>query len=238
MSCEVDIDIEKRELTFVVANEDDEIVYAIYDGYELDYYDYGEYGGSGYEKKDISDKIDALFDAIEEAEDFDLEEFLEDYVNDDIDDIVNIKALEKSLKAMYRNLNSNSWLKKNAGFSKEKVNGATVYTFNPDLYNLATATLDEFEDCFEDDDDYEYLTDMLKDNRSDMRDIDITVSIGVKSGKLSSFEVGYEEDDGDFRSMELKFSNVGSTKIGTDTLEDILDSATEDSYSSYYDYYY
>lgn len=136
---------------------------------------------------------------------------------------------------MYRNLNSNSWLKKYAGYSKEREDGATIYTFKPDLYDLSVATLEEFEDCFEDEDEYDDLMDGLDDIKKDMRKVDVTASFGVKKGVLSSLEFSGKAN-GKKVSIKIEFENVGSTKIDTDTLDDILAGAKESRYDGYYGY--
>lgn len=97
---ELELDADKRHLTFVVANDDDEIVFAIYKGYLLEYYSSERYG-SGYEKEDISDKLDEFFDALEEVDekkDMDFEDLLDELgVLDKVEDHLNIKKLEKSI---------------------------------------------------------------------------------------------------------------------------------------------
>lgn len=229
-TCEVEIDVDRRDLTIVIADENDIVTFAIYEGYRLAYYDYGDYG-SGYSKVDMSDEIDDFFDAMEETKDFDLEDFLDEVgLLDRLEDYVDIDRFEKSAKSMYRNLNSSSWLKKNAGYSKEKENGVTVYTFNPNLYDLAVATLEEFENCFEDEDDYDDLMDGLDDFRKYLKKMDVTVSVGVKNGKLSSFEYSTRYNDGDKSSTKLEFINIGSTNIDEDLLDEIMDLAKLSSF--------
>lgn len=215
----VDLDVDKEELT-LVCEVDGEITYAIYDGYMI----YSSYY-FGYYCYDISDELEELFEAYKEYDDADWEEMLEILLDmysfidmDDVHDYVNVDKLAKCMDTFEKKLANTSWLKKNAGYSTSTKNGIKYHTYKPNVYTLATASLKIFENAFQDDDDYEDLLDELKDMKKDLKDIDITIKLGTKGGYLVSAEIKY-----DGSKFKVTVDDIGSTKIKTSELEDILD---------------
>lgn len=223
---EISIDFEKEDITVVGVDEEGNITSAIYNGYSIYYSELS----SSYTCYDYSEEIEQIFTLYKCAEDKDFEKLLEEYLDEDeieeIEEDINLKKLKNAIRSLYFKANNSIWLKENAGYSKESSNGMTVYTFNPDLYTLLDAVLDEFEDVFRDEDDFEELEDILDDERKNLRSNDITVSVGVKKGELA--EITWELESDIFSSaVEMKFERIGTTGIDTDTLDSILEQAMQ-----------
>ena len=96
--------------------------------------------------------------------------------------------------------------------------------------------LDEVKKIFnpyEDEDDYEECMDDLQDSKSELDDCDILLEMGIKGGKLVQMTAQLEDEDGTQMQLDISFSRIGTTRIDTDALEDLLD-RSENS-SSFFD---
>lgn len=232
ISYDVNINFEKQDLTLVQLGDDNTVEFAIYDGYRIrydEYYDYySESYYTGYYAYDISDSIDKLFDIYESTGDFNLKDFL-DEINEDAydetEDMMDMEELEKSLKNVWGNLNNEGWLKEHAGYSKTNSDGVTTHTLHPkDLYELSSEVLGEFENAFEDEDDYEYAQDSLKNVKRQLRKIDLELAMDVEDGCLTRIQLSSEQNDYS-QTIEVKIDGIGTTGIDTDTLSDLLRNA-------------
>lgn len=216
----VDMDVKKQELT-VYCEEDGEFSFAIYDEMYIGYYSYYD----EYYYYDYSDSIEQFFEAYGNYDDADWEELAElisDMTGEDVEDYVNIKQFEKAMNTFEKNLENKSWLKKNAGYSTETKSGVKYHIYEPNLYTFAVASLETFEKAFEDDDLYDDAMDFLKDYKSTLKNVDVTIKLGVKGGYLVSAEVKASG-----QKIKVKVVDIGSTKIDTGDIEDILDDAEE-----------
>lgn len=214
----VDLDVKKRELT-VVCESDGEITLAIYDGYMIRYDSWYE----TYTATDISDELDEFFEAYEKADDANWEEVaekLEDLADIDVEDYVDLKQFEKCMDTFEKNLEKKSWLKENMGYETESKKGVKYHIYEPDLYKFASASLEIFKDCLEDDDLYDTAKDFLKEYKSMLKEVEISAELGVKGGYLVSAEI---EAMG--QKVKAEITNIGKTKIDTGDLEDLLDEA-------------
>jgi len=231
ISLEVAVDLEKEDLTVVIIDEEESIVGAIYDGYSINYSDLHQM----YFYTDVSEKIETFFKLYKSAEEMDIEKLIEvivgeDNVEDLYDDTINLKELKSALRTLYFKSNSNGWLKDNAGYSKEHADGVTTFSFEPDLTDLSLALLEELEEAFIDEDDYDSLKDSLKD-ASDYFEVEL--SVGLKRGKLHRIEFSVFSDSiplfGSIDAVvEIEFSRIGTTGIDTETLDGILAEAQSD----------
>ncbi len=195
---------------------------AIYDGYAI------ADSGYGTTAVDISDELDELFEAYEDAQkELELDEILElleEQTGVSLDDYIDTDAIPDCMEAYGKKLNSESWLKENAGFTTEKQNGTSYYCFAPKTYQFIAASIPFFESIFEDPDDYEDIMDELKDEKAELNDIKIELTFGVKSGYLSEILLEMNAGRESF-SYDVELTNIGKTRIDTDELEDLLDEA-------------
>lgn len=228
---QIDLDVKKRELMMYgeQKSKDDDDAYtsylAIYDGYSITGYKMDDY--EYYSKNDISDELDEFFDAYEDTKELDWEELFDtisEATGTDLEDYLDVEAFEKCANAYTRKLNNDSWLKENAGYSSSKSKGVTYHEFKPNLYKFCTASLECFEDAFEDDDDYEEIMDGLKDFKSTLKEVDVEFVFGIKSNKLVEIEFKTESDSNALE-VKLEFTDIGKTSIDEDELEDMLDKA-------------
>ena len=221
---------DKRELTLYADVEiaGESTVLAIYDGY------YIMKTATGVHSMDISEELDDFFDDYEEArkEGRSLKDIIED-IDEDAGDHVNFDELEKGLKKYNKKFNDKRWLKGNAGYSVKREDGTTVHSFDLDIYKFLKASLPFFEKAFRDEDDYEECMDDLQDSKSEMDDCDILLEMGIKGGKLVQMTAQLEDEDGTQMQLDISFSRIGTTRIDTDALEDLLD-RSENS-SSFFD---
>lgn len=211
----VDLDVKKHELTVYMESGDNEM--AIYDGNLITSYD------DEYYAQDISDAIDMFFDAYQNFTDEnweDLFELVEDEYDMDVTDYVSVKGFKKGMDTFKKNMKNDKWLEENAGYSSEKKKGVVYHTYEPNLYDFALAVLETFEKSFEDEDDYDDLTDMLKGIKSYIKAFKGEVTFGIKGQNLTSIELKVA---GAKTSFEI--SKIGKTKIDTDNLEEMLDDA-------------
>ncbi len=218
---QVCLDFDREELTVAGFNQKDALVLAIYDGYLI--LDLGNY-----QAFDISKSIENFFECYDSAWDLDLEEFLlelDESLFDEINEMVYLDEMEKSLTSLFFKINNNAWLKENAGYSQARVDGMTVYTFEPDVYDLSQKVMEEFEDDFRHEDDYDALMDQLRTHRRTLRQVSLSVSFGVKRGRLVHMECN--ADGPEFsHSIVADITDIGSTHIDKDQLNDILNEAT------------
>lgn len=219
---QVDIDWDKEDLT-IYAESDGEFVFAIYDGYYIyEYYNY-YYDYYYYDVQDISDEIEIFFDnyaSVNQIDWDDLADLLEDTTGEDASDYVDLDQMADCLETFLNKLENKSWLKKNAGYSTKKQDGVTLHIYEPDLNKLASAVLNIFAPCFEDEDLYEYAMEFLDDYEAALEDINITLTLGVRKDYLVSAELKVS-------GVKIKASidKIGSTRIDLDELEEILEDA-------------
>lgn len=233
----VALDPDKRELTLYadVTAEGESGVIAIYDGF---YIVDGPAGCWGY---DVSEELDAYFDAYEEgtAKDFSWEDFINSIsyegAYDEAKEDIDFDKLDTCLAAYIKKLNDKKWLEENAGYSVEKDGGVTMHCFNPDIYSFLKASASEIENAFIDQDLYDEMNDGITDLRSGSKYTDTNIVFGIKGGKLVHFEgkVSGSYDgltQGDELHIEADFYDIGKTKIDTDELDDMLAEAKKNGY--------
>jgi hypothetical protein len=223
---EVMLDIKERELMMYTELEAEGTIgtMAIYDNYLI----LGVKNNYLYLKRDISEELEAFFDNCESTKELDWEELLNSInedLYDEIGETIDFDQLEKCIFTYVRKLNSTKWLKDNAGYSSTKENGVKLHQFKPKTYKFLNASLECFEDAFEDEDDYKEMMDGLKDSKSEMNRSDCEVTFGIKSGKLTTFEMEVDQESNSFH-FELKFKKIGETSIDKDDLVEMLNMAS------------
>lgn len=229
------------EATYTGADE--VITFGIYDGqtFTIEEAD----GEKWYSYSEIDeDSMEELFDYYLEYADTDLNkkkdvlpilEELDDLTDGELSEIVDLEVLAECITEYVGAHNDEKWLKENAGFSKEKKGGVTYYTYEPNLYELASVSLPFFEESFEDDDIYEEGMDAIDDSRSQLKAIGLEVTFGVKSGYLTSVLMDLEGVE-----IEVTLSDFGKAELDYDELDDLASECKkgyEEQWSDYYGYY-
>ena len=233
----VSINPEDREFTLYadLTVDDESGVIAIYDGY---YIVSSSDGCWGY---DVSEQIDAYFDAYEEgtSKDFSWEDFINSVsyegAYDEAKEDIDFDTLDTCLAAYVKNLNDKKWLEENAGYSVEKDGGVTMHCFAPDIYDFLKASVDGFKKAFIDRELFDEMNDGITDLRSGSRYTDTNIVFGVKGGKLVHFEGKvsgpYEGlTEGSEIQVEADFYDFGKTKFDTEELDDMLAEAKKNGY--------
>lgn len=138
----------------------------------------------------------------------------------DISLIVAPDDFDDAIWDMIKLVPTEDWLEKNAGYSTSRSGKLTLHTFEPDLYELLKALLAIYEDCI-DPDIFNAVSYGLEDNRIDLRNIDVFLEVGMKSGKLTSLEC---EIGASWNEVELflEVTKSGKTKIDTAEIEDLI----------------
>lgn len=220
---QVVLDAEDRKLTLLaeLKVENEPATLAIYDEYLI-------FGVNDYFMKlDISDSLEDFFDSYESANEMDWEELLESLdedLYDEVSEVIDFDELEKCLSAYGRKLNSNQWLKENAGYAFSMEDGVRIHQFKPKNYQFLTASAECFEEAFIDEDDYEDMMDTLKDKKIEINDMEIELCVGIKSNQLTFLEYEISQKSSSTK-MELEFDKIGETEIDEDKLEQLLEKA-------------
>ena len=117
-------------------------------------------------------------------------------------------------------------MKKNAGYSTKNEGLVKLHVLEPKLGELAIAAVEAFEPAFEDADMVEEGLESLKEGKSELNDMaDIEVAFGIQGGKLVKL-TGQLTADGRTLELDVSFKNIGSAKVDTDAIEELLEDAT------------
>ena len=174
---------------------------------------------------DFSDQLDMIFEELEDE--MTVDEAVETIVEvaleaSGLDEMVDT---DKAIDCVDKSLNSASWMKKNAGYSTESDGGVKLHVFQPKIGDLLIAALEALEPAFEDPDELEEGLEYFEDMKSEMNDMaEIDVALGVKGGKLVKAE-GNVDVDGQKITFEVTFEDIGSAKVDTDAIEDLMKEA-------------
>lgn len=230
------LDLKHEEITLfltVKGLNGETVEYAIYDGYLLTMEEGRVY------KEDISDKLDAFFEAYEDAQErakemikngqVDWKELLETIDEDAYEtaqEHVNFTKLNGCISQLAKNMNSPAWLRKNAGYHTSLRSNMKVHTFQPDICEFLEAVLPIFRPAFRDRDDYTELEESLEKLDEDLGNTDLSLVFGIRGSKLRMLELELALDSQQI-SANLEFSKIGHTRIDTNKLDDLLDEAKE-----------
>ncbi len=228
-----DIDYDKRTVTAYIdiKVQGRSMVFALYDGYLI-----GESMGE-YFCQDISEQMDEIFDAYADLEEqgaaeLDWEELLDQVDRDAYDEIseyIDFDELETCIAEYAKKFNNESWLKKNAGYSTDKEDGATVYRFAPDTYEFLHASFLMLEPAFHNSSDFEDVLDALEEEENNLSDaFEAEFAVAVKGGKMVGMDL-IMESNGSELAVRIDYSKLGSTKIDEAELEDMLERALKKS---------
>lgn len=208
---QVQIDTEQRILSAALINEEKEINLAIYQNHLIFSVGFLTYA------KDISGPLNRFFDMLEDDQETDWAQLLQDIapeLYDEIEDDLDFDKVDRSILRLYRKLNSERWLKKNAGWSEEKQDDLTLYRFEPDTAKLLQSSLKCFKNAFRNPERYDAL---MKDLGEDAT-VDLNMELGLKNDLLDSFRLCTN----DSVEISLNFTGIGSTSMNERDLERTL----------------
>lgn len=208
---QVQIDTEQRILSAALINEEDEINLAIYQNHLIFSVGFLTYA------KDISGPLNRFFDMLEDDQETDWAQLLQDIapeLYDEIEDDLDFDKVDSSILRLYRKLNSERWLKKNAGWSEEKKDNLTLYRFEPDTTKLLQSSLKCFKKVFRNPERYDAL---MKD-LGEAATVDLNMELGLKNDLLDSFRLCAN----DSVEISLNFTGIGSTSMNERDLERTL----------------
>lgn len=176
---------------------------------------------------DISDRVDAFFDALEKNSTpdwallLDFEETdLYETINQDFDFPVLMACLGDWLTAV----NDAHWAETYAGYSKGRQDGVTLYRFRPDPYVLAQASLPYFEKAFRQPQDLVDLKAYMEQAEYLFKDGKADFSFGIKNGYLVSADFDLEYHNAVI-SGNLSFIGIGGTIVDTETIAFYIEEA-------------
>lgn len=230
-SIQVDLDVDNRQLMIYLEQENEAssgpytAITAVYNNYLITGYRQGQ--REYFYKRDISKTLDEFFDLYSDTEELDWEGLLDSLYalsDEDWEDHIQLASFEQCATAYFKNLNSNKWLKENAGYTTSRSGGVTYYGFKPDLYHFSYTSLEAFEEAFVDEDEYTDAKDKIKSNKSRLNELEVSLTFGIKGNKLVSFELWLEDDDSSDK-LEFELTKLGQTKLDEEALASILGKA-------------
>ncbi len=153
---------------------------------------------------EMEDAFDMYFDALEgKTDSSSVREYMEDY---GYDEVIRINDLEKEGEKLIKKLVSKENLKNILGYEKRKSGSETIYSFEPDLYDLVVFLIDEGEALFTTDG-----YDEIRDARLDMDSDDfprINMNFIVEGKYLVGYELESEEIDVTFKLNNINKAHV------------------------------
>ena len=141
--------------------------------------------------KDLSKKDIEKIDYEKWLEEFDVVDYIEDYIEP--------KDVNKAVEAVLKALDKNA--EECLGYEKD---GNTV-SYDIDVYDTLMVAVEAIEKYMVDEDDYEDLMDLIKDNKSYIKEIDNIEAEITYDGKYIS-EVVIKVSD---TEIEITFENIG-----------------------------
>lgn len=235
----VAIDFDKKDIQVVLTYSDGDVI-AIYDDYLIfvsesrNSYGQVEYK---YKKSDISNIIDTCFENWDSASDIldggDIDwnmviEVADDLFNtgmdkSDVEEHVDLEKASEAIKNAFFLLNDEEWLDEAADFEEKTNNGVTTYYYDFDFGDVSDATKDTFRDCLESSDAKDLLDD-IADYLEDLEESDFyaRAEISIENDYIKEANVKIGKGSFSLR-YKLEISDVGSTQIDTDELQEYLD---------------
>ena len=177
-----------------------------------------------YQKEDISEELEEFFDTYDDPKQIDwaeLFDIIKENTKIDPNEYIDVDIFEECILAYFRKLNSNSWLKENAGYSTFRENGMRYYNFDMDLYDFSQTTLACFEEAFESGEDYKEIMQRLSNAQTMHPGFDVELHFGVQRNRLEEINMRLGSDNL-LIDCTLEFEGFGNTEIPMFILEDLL----------------
>ncbi len=177
-----------------------------------------------YSYQDMSQQMEAIYDAYEEDREVDWQEVLETLLGEETAEMLDGEEFGRCLASFSaQKLNNRSWLRENAGYSLEKEDDLKSHCFQVNAYEFLEVSLPSFADAFRDEENYEEALDSLEEREDDL-DQDMEIVMGIRSGYLAILEYEVEE-----LVIKLELEEFNRTQVDEDTLEEMLEKAQNDT---------
>lgn len=210
----------------------------LHDGWLVTYDDIAE----AYYKEDISEELEGFF---AESEYEDLEDLLgqipEEYL-EGIEEIFDLEKLQElAMTLITEKFADEQWLNDTFGYTATTENGVTVHTYDLDLVVLIEAIFGHFEEAFQNEDDFLDLMDMIGELSDEMPEFTLQLKLIQTGDRFTGIGMYLEAEEAETEQqikldITLRLSEIGTTAIDTEMLEDILDGVME--YDELYEEYY
>lgn len=211
----------------------------LYDGWMVSY----DSDAEDYYKEDISEELKDLFEETEEFES--LEDILDQIPEETLKEMEEVldpeKLLELAESLVTEKFGDEQWLKDTFGYTSTTEGNVTVHTFELDLIVLLEKVLGHFEEAFVDEDDFLDLMDQLDEAAEEIPEFTLKMSLIQTDDEITGVGIYLEAED-PTTEMNVKvdatisFSQVGTTQIDTEMLENILDEVME--FDEFFEKYY
>lgn len=224
VNCQMDIDWSRNDMTMLMTEADGSFICAIKDNYLITKkISFGK--EPAYNAYNITGFLNILFRVSSgDGKGINWKSTLNSLspgLYEELSKDIDFSKMDAGLLKLLRKTNSNQWLKKNAGFSHSKENGADIYSFQPDTYKLASATLACFEKAFKNDAKYDALQNSLSQSKGNLQALDYTVDLAVKDKLLTDINIRIADQT----SVGVHFGQFGTTTLDTARLDSMLDKA-------------
>lgn len=209
VSGSVQMDPKKKTLTLDVDDGNDDR-YIIYEGYMINVYD-----GEVWSDEDISDELDELFDAYNDVSDLgsiDYQELFDTLGIRDADEHIDFKQLDKCLKTLISNLNSEKYMEENYSFETSKSGSAVEYTLKVKVKTFVRELMEILEPAILDD-----ISDLDYSYFDEFGTVNITYT--VEKGYLTGLTVKWSDHYNDYK-IKITVSNIGSASLDMDEIRE------------------
>lgn len=235
------VDFDKKEIQAVIDFENDDS-FVIYGDYLIVSENETDSFGEKVQKNvkyDISDKIESCFDGWDKTKDsagrgdidwdsvFDIMNVLLGVDKAFAEKHVNFDKADDAVAEMFFLLNDEEWLTDVAGFEEQISDDITTYKFDFDLSKVADSAEDVFADCLES----FQAKDFMSEFKTELYSYD---EIGAYARASVSVEKDYIKEvyvkvgkGSFFIDYKLEVSDVGSTNINGNELQDYLDNCSQ-----------
>ncbi len=207
------VDMDKQTITAVYDVTEGSTVthYVLYQNYLL-----SRRGEGQWKRQDYSRQVQEIFDTLNSSTEPDLKQLLKDYyILWLVEGYLDVDKVEQALPDFIFRFNDETWLEENAGYHKEKRDGVTYHCMEVGMMEFLAGALPDFKDAFHDEGVYNKVLSWLEKDR---QDTPMALRLGVKSWELRQLQIEFGQ-----RSLDLKLSKIGDTKIDTKPLQALLD---------------
>lgn len=218
MELQGQINTHQREITLVGRYTGETLIrFAIYEGFLIKRTGFGKYSST-----DIHAGLEQFFDRMEENRAVDWETLLQavsESFYEEYGQRLNYGEIDPALLSLFRLSNDPKWLKYTAGLTTQRNGDNTVYSFQPNTYEVIQDAAACFAPAFQNPADHAALTSGLSQEK--LENSALSATWVVSQGYLTEVKVSAIRNDLPL-SAGINFSKIGSTEIDFEELSDIL----------------